>query len=67
MLSYMQKDIIRDYNIILLLKKMWNQLKIACGGTSATRLYATMLKFQTYIIDPKHAISNLRLDFVLRA
>ena len=35
---------------------MWNQLKIAYGGTSATRLRALTLKFEQYVMDSKHSI-----------
>ena len=35
---------------------MWNQLKIAYGGTSATTLRALTLKFEQYVMDSKHRI-----------
>ena len=45
---------------------MWNQLKIACGGTSATRLPALTLKFEQYVMDSKHSMAeHLRTMFAL--
>ena len=35
---------------------MWNQLKIAYGETSATRLRALTLKFKQYAMDSKHSM-----------
>ena len=35
---------------------MWNQLKIAYGETSATRLQALTLKFKQYVMDSKHSM-----------
>ncbi|KAG5524057.1 hypothetical protein RHGRI_030902 [Rhododendron griersonianum] len=35
---------------------MWNQLKIAFGGTTATRLRALTLKFDSYKMNPQHSM-----------
>ena len=45
---------------------MWNQLKIAYRGTSATRLPALTLKFEQYVMDSKHSMAeHLRTMFAL--
>ena len=40
-------------------QEMWNQLKIAYGGTSITRLRALSLKFEQYVMDSKHSMANI--------
>ncbi|KAF7131512.1 hypothetical protein RHSIM_Rhsim09G0205400 [Rhododendron simsii] len=43
-------------------KEMCERLKIAYGTTSATRLRALTLKFESYVMDPKHTMAeNLRM------
>lgn len=55
MLSIMQDDI---QGALLIAKEMWEQLKIAYGTTSTTRLRALTSKFDAYVMDPKHTMAK---------
>ena len=58
MLSSIHNDLIREFENYPNAQEMWNQLKIAYGGTSATRLRALTLKFKQYVMDSKHSIAE---------
>ena len=55
-LSSMHNVLIGEFENYPNAQKMWNQLKIAVGGTSATRLRALTLKFEKYVMDSKHSL-----------
>ena len=64
MLSSMHNDLIGEFEDYPNAQKIWNQLKIAYGGTSATRLRALTLKFEQYVMDSKHSMAeHLRTIF----
>ena len=66
MLSSMHNDLIGEFEDYPNAQEMWNQLKIAYEGTSATRLRALTLKFEQYIMDSKHSMAeHLRTMFAL--
>ncbi|KAL0340316.1 UNVERIFIED_CONTAM: hypothetical protein Sradi_4548400 [Sesamum radiatum] len=54
MLSCMHDNLIREYEKYPTAKKLWEVLKVAYGSTSATRLRALTLRFNQYVLDPKH-------------
>ena len=57
----MHNDLTREFKDYPNAQEMWNQLKIAYRGSSATRLQALTLKFEQYVMDSKHSMAeNLR-------
>ena len=55
-------DFIGEFENCAIAQEMWNKLKDAFGGTTATRLRALTLKFDSYKKDPKHSmIEHLRV------
>ena len=58
MLSSMHNDLIGEFEDYPNAQEVWNQLKIAYGGTSATRLRALTLKFEQYVMDSKHSMAE---------
>ena len=58
MLSSMHNDLIGEFEDYPNAREMWNQLKIAYGVTSTTRLRALTLKFGQYTMDSKHSIAE---------
>ena len=58
MLSSMHNDLIGEFEDYPNAQEMWNQFKIAYGGTSSTRLRALTLKFEQYVMDSKHSIAE---------
>ncbi|KAK4412424.1 hypothetical protein Salat_2889400 [Sesamum alatum] len=56
MLSCMHDNLIREYEKYSMGKELWQVLKVAYGSTSATRLRALTLKFNQYVLDPKHSM-----------
>ena len=66
MLSSMHNALIGEFKDYPNAQEMWNQLKIAYGGTLATRLRALTLKFEQYVMDSKYSmVEHLRTMFVL--
>ena len=59
MLSSMYNDLIGEFEDYPNAQEMWNQLKIAYGGTSTTRLRAISLKLKQYVMDSKHSMANI--------
>ncbi|KAK4428585.1 hypothetical protein Salat_1158300 [Sesamum alatum] len=55
-LSCMHDNLIREYEKYPTTKELWKVLKATYGGTLATRLRALTLRFNQYILDPKHSI-----------
>ena len=58
MLSSMHNDLIGEFEDYPNAQEVWNQLKIAYGGTSTTRLRALTLKFKQYVMDSKHSMAE---------
>ncbi|KAL0311684.1 UNVERIFIED_CONTAM: hypothetical protein Scaly_2917200 [Sesamum calycinum] len=56
MLSCMHNNMIREYEKYPTTKELWEVLKVAYGSTSATRLRALTLRFNQYVLDPKHSM-----------
>ncbi|KAL0293772.1 UNVERIFIED_CONTAM: hypothetical protein Scaly_3135600 [Sesamum calycinum] len=56
MLSCMHDNLIREYEKYPTAKELWEVLKVAYGSTSATRLRALTLRFNQYVLDPKHSM-----------
>ncbi|KAK4421500.1 hypothetical protein Salat_2100600 [Sesamum alatum] len=56
MLSCMHDNLIHEYEKYSTAKELWEVLKVAYGSTSATRLRALTLKFNQYVLDPKHSM-----------
>ncbi|KAL0342873.1 UNVERIFIED_CONTAM: hypothetical protein Sangu_1174700 [Sesamum angustifolium] len=56
MLSCMHDNLIREYEKYPTAKELWEVLKIAYGSTSATILRALTLRFNQYVLDPKHSM-----------
>ncbi|KAK4421292.1 hypothetical protein Salat_2079700 [Sesamum alatum] len=54
MLSCMHDNLIREYEKYSTAKELWEVLKVTYGSTSATRLRALTLRFNQYVLDPKH-------------
>ena len=54
----MHKDLIGEFESYPTAKEMWDQLRLKYGGTIATRLHALMLRFNQYMMDPKHSMSE---------
>ena len=54
----MHNDLIGKFEDYPNAQEVWNQLKIAYGGTSATRLRALTLKFEQYVMDSKHSMAE---------
>ncbi|KAL0404158.1 UNVERIFIED_CONTAM: hypothetical protein Sradi_2056600 [Sesamum radiatum] len=63
MLSCMHDNLIREYEKYPTAKELWEVLKVAYGSTSATRLRALTLRFNQYVLDPKHSMIQ-HLDVV---
>ena len=62
MLCSMHNYLIGEFKDYLNAQEIWNQLKIAYEGTSATRLQALTLKFVQYVMDSKHSMAaHLRM------
>ncbi|KAG5529006.1 hypothetical protein RHGRI_029614 [Rhododendron griersonianum] len=62
MLASMHNDLIGEFENCATAQEMWNQLKIAFGGTTATRLRALTLKFDSYKMNPQHSmLEHLRV------
>ncbi|KAL0316519.1 UNVERIFIED_CONTAM: Retrovirus-related Pol polyprotein from transposon TNT 1-94 [Sesamum radiatum] len=55
MLSCMHDNLIREYENPTA-KELWEVLKVAYGSTSASRLRALTLRFNQYVLDPKHSM-----------
>ncbi|KAH7863924.1 hypothetical protein Vadar_023568 [Vaccinium darrowii] len=61
MLSAMQDDVQGNFVDCKTAKEMWEVLRSAFGTTSATRLRALTLKFESYTMNPKHTmVEHLR-------
>ena len=58
MLACMHDDLIKEFEVFPIAKEMWDQLKISFGSTTATRLRALTLKFNQYMMDPKHSMTR---------
>ena len=54
----MHNDIIGEFEDYPNAQEMWNQLKIAYGRTSATRVRALTLKFEQYVMDSRHSMAE---------
>ncbi|KAL0457635.1 UNVERIFIED_CONTAM: Retrovirus-related Pol polyprotein from transposon TNT 1-94 [Sesamum latifolium] len=52
----MHDNLIREYEKYPTAKELWEVLKVAYGSTSATRLRALTLRFNQYVLDPKHSM-----------
>ncbi|KAK4411886.1 hypothetical protein Sango_0261600 [Sesamum angolense] len=52
----MHDNLIREYEKYPTAKKFWEVLKVAYGSTSTTRLRALTLRFNQYVLDPKHSM-----------
>ncbi|KAL0456393.1 UNVERIFIED_CONTAM: Copia protein [Sesamum latifolium] len=52
----MHDNLIREYEKYPTAKELWDVLKVAYGSTSATRLRALTLRFNQYVLDPKHSM-----------
>ncbi|KAG6534420.1 hypothetical protein ZIOFF_008306 [Zingiber officinale] len=59
LLSSMQDDLIGDFEKCKTAKDMWDNLKIAFGGTSTMRLRALVLKFETLRKDPRQNMTSI--------
>ncbi|KAL0307268.1 UNVERIFIED_CONTAM: hypothetical protein Sradi_6144100 [Sesamum radiatum] len=55
MLTCMHDNLIREYEKYPMAKELWEVLKVAYGSISATRLTALALRFNQYVLDPKHS------------
>ncbi|XP_035541682.1 uncharacterized protein LOC118344684 [Juglans regia] len=58
MLSSMHNDLIGEFENYPTAQYMWNHLKITYEGTSTTRLRALALRFEQYVMDPKHTMTK---------
>lgn len=58
MLSCMHDHLIREFEKYTTAKELWEILKVMYGTTSATRLRALTLKFNQYVLDPKHSMTQ---------
>lgn len=58
MLSAMQDDVQGNFVDCKTAKEMWEVLRSAFGTTSATRLRALPLKFESYTMNPKHTMAE---------
>ncbi|KAL0302117.1 UNVERIFIED_CONTAM: hypothetical protein Scaly_3042900 [Sesamum calycinum] len=56
MLSCMNDNLIREYKNYPMTKALLEVLKVAYDSTSATRLRALTLRFNQYVLDPKHSM-----------
>ncbi|KAL0340058.1 UNVERIFIED_CONTAM: hypothetical protein Sradi_4522600 [Sesamum radiatum] len=56
MLNCMHDNLIREYEKYPTAKELWEVLKAAYGSTSATRLRAQTLRFNQYVLYPKHSM-----------
>jgi len=54
----MHDDLIKEFETFPTALAMWDQLKCKFGGTTATRLRALTLRFNEYVIDPKHSMQE---------
>ncbi|KAG5548704.1 hypothetical protein RHGRI_014154 [Rhododendron griersonianum] len=58
LLSCMHDDPLEEFENFQTTKAMWDQLRLKYGGTSATRLRALTLRFNQYVMDPKHTMAE---------
>ncbi|CAL5356408.1 unnamed protein product [Camellia sinensis] len=58
LLSCMHDDLIGEFEQFSTAKEMWDQLRLKYGGTTAARLRALTLKFNQYVMDPKHTMAE---------
>ena len=58
MLSSMHNDLIGEFEDYPNAQEVWNQLRIAYGGTSTTTLRALTLKFEQYVMDSKLSMAE---------
>ncbi|KAK4406484.1 hypothetical protein Sango_0654900 [Sesamum angolense] len=68
MLSCMHDNLIREYEKYPTAKELWEGSKVAYSSTSATRLRALTLRFNQYVLDPKHSMIqhlNVMKDMIL--
>ncbi|KAK4383584.1 hypothetical protein Sango_2761900 [Sesamum angolense] len=56
MLICMHAYLIHEYEKYQMAKELWEVLMVAYGSTSATRLRALFLRFNQYVLDPKHSM-----------
>lgn len=54
----LHNDVIGEFEDYLVVQEMWHQVKIAYGGTPATRLWSMAVKFEIYMIYPTYAMAG---------
>lgn len=54
----MHDDLLGEFENFTTAKEMWDRLHLKYGGTSATRLRALTLRFNQYVMDPKHTMAE---------
>ena len=60
LLSYMQDDLLIEYEVYQTAHEMWKDLKEKYGGLSTTKLRELVMKFGNYKMRLNHTIKHLR-------